>query len=117
AGGPGGAGGAGAQAAWVRGSARGGGTRGIAILSPRRSPAVPEIPTSDESGVPGLYASGWFGLFAPKGTPSEIIAKLNGAMVQVLADDTVRKRFAELGLDVAAREEQTADGPRAFRKA
>ena len=59
------------------------------------------------TGVPGLYASGWFGLFAPKGAPQEIIGKLNGAMTQVLADDNVRKRFTELGLDVAAREQQT----------
>ena len=106
-----------AQAAVLLPQIRGGALKAIANLSPRRSPAVPEIPTSDESGVPGLYASGWFGLFAPKGTPQEIIAKLNGAMVQVLADDGVRKRFTELGLDVAARDQQTPDGLAAFHKA
>jgi tripartite-type tricarboxylate transporter receptor subunit TctC len=47
---------------------------------------MPDIPTSDEGGVPGLYMSGWFGFFAPKSTPRDIIDKLNSAMVQVLAD-------------------------------
>ena len=62
-----------------------------AIANLRRSaPAVPDIPTSDEGGVRGLYMSGWFGFFAPKGTPKDVIAKLNGAMVQALADPAVR---------------------------
>jgi tripartite-type tricarboxylate transporter receptor subunit TctC len=56
----------------------------IANLSPRRSLAVPEIPSSDESGLPGLYASGRFGFFAPKGTPKDVVAKLNDGMVRVL---------------------------------
>jgi tripartite-type tricarboxylate transporter receptor subunit TctC len=106
-----------AQAAAVLPHVRGGTLKAIANLSPRRSEAVPYIPTADEGGVPGLYASGWFGFFAPKGTPPEIIAKLNGAMVQILADPAVRARFAELGLDVAAREQQTPDGLAAFHKA
>jgi tripartite-type tricarboxylate transporter receptor subunit TctC len=67
--------------------------------------------------VPGLHASGWFGLFAPKGTPKEIIAKLNAAMVEVLADPAMRARLAELGLDVASREQQTPEGLAAFHKA
>jgi tripartite-type tricarboxylate transporter receptor subunit TctC len=95
---------------------RAGTIKAIANLSPRRSGSVPDIPTSDEGGVPGLYASGWFGFFAPKGTPPDVIAKLNGAMVQALADPTVRARFAELGLDVAAREQQTPEGLAAFHK-
>jgi tripartite-type tricarboxylate transporter receptor subunit TctC len=96
---------------------RGGTLKAIANLSPRRSEAVPDIPTADEGGVAGLYTSGWFGFFAPKGTPPEIIAKLNGAMVQILADPAVRTRFTELGLDVAAHEQQTPDGLAAFHKA
>ena len=97
---------------------RGGTIKAIANLSPRRSASMPDIPTSDEGGVPGLYMSGWFGFFAPKGTPKEdIIAKLNGAMVQVLADPAVRARFAELGLDVASREQQTPEGLAAFQQA
>ena len=96
---------------------RGGTIKAIANLSPSRSASMPDIPTSDEGGVPGLYMSGWFGFFAPKGTPKDIIAKLNGAMVQVLADPAVRTRFTELGLDVASREQQTPEGLAAFQKA
>ena len=61
--------------------------------------------------------SGWFGLFAPKGTPKNVIDTLNSAMVQALADPAVRARFTELGLDVAAREQQTSEGFAAFQKA
>jgi tripartite-type tricarboxylate transporter receptor subunit TctC len=91
--------------------------KAIANLAPRRSEAVPEVPSADEGGVPGLYASGWFGFFAPAGTPKEIIAKFNGAMVEVLADPAVRARFTQLGLDVASREQQTPAGLAAFHKA
>jgi tripartite-type tricarboxylate transporter receptor subunit TctC len=96
---------------------RGGTIKALANLSPKRSASIPDIPTSDEGGVPGWYMSGWFGLFAPKGTPKDAIAKLNGAMVQVLAEPAVRARFAELGLDVASRDQQTPEGLAAFHKA
>lgn len=105
------------QAAAALPQVRSGTIKAIANLSPRRSQAVPDIPTSDEGGVPGLYMSGWFGLFAPAGTPKEVIAKLNAAMVQTLADPAVRARFADLGLDVASREQQTPEGLAAFHKA
>jgi tripartite-type tricarboxylate transporter receptor subunit TctC len=91
--------------------------KAIANLSPQRSPTMPDIPTSDEGGVPGLYMSGWFGFFAPKGTPKDVVGKLNGAMVQALADPAVRGRFADLGLDVASREQQTPEGLAAFHNA
>ncbi len=96
---------------------RGGTIKAIVNLSPNRSASMPDIPTSDEGGVPGLYMSGWFGFFAPKSTPKDIIDKINSAMVQVLADPAVRTRFAELGLDVASREQQTPEGLAAFQKA
>jgi tripartite-type tricarboxylate transporter receptor subunit TctC len=105
------------QAAAVLPQVRAGALKAIANLSPRRSQVMPEIPTAEESGLPGLYASGWFGFFAPKGTPKDIIARVNGAMVGALADPAVRARFAELGLDVAPRELQTPDGLAAFHKA
>jgi tripartite-type tricarboxylate transporter receptor subunit TctC len=105
-----------AQAAVLLPQVRAGTVKAIANLSPRRSQAVPDIPTAEESGLAGLYASGWFGFFAPKGTPKDIVATLNGAMVQVLSDAAVRARFAELGLDVAAREQQTPDGLAAFHQ-
>ena len=78
---------------------------------------IPDIPTSGESGVAGLYASGWFGLFAPRATPKEVVAKLNAAMLQALADTKVQARFSDLGLDAASREQQTPEGLAAFHKA
>jgi tripartite-type tricarboxylate transporter receptor subunit TctC len=105
------------QAAVALPQIQGGTVKAIANLSPRRSPAIPDIPTTDEGGVPGLYMSGWFGFFAPKDTPKDVVAKLNGAMVQALADPATRARFAQLGLDVASREQQTPEGLAAFHKA
>src|SRR3954447_3510971 len=89
------------QAAVTLPQARAGAVKILANLSPARSRVVPDIPTSEESGIPGLYASGWFALFAPRATPKEIVAKLNGAMMHALADAKVQARFADLGLDVA----------------
>src|ERR1043166_2942372 len=96
---------------------RGGTIKAIANLSPQRSASMADIPTSDETGVPGLYMSGWFGFWAPKGTPKDAIATLNKAMTQVLANPTTKAKFSELGLDVAAPEQQTPEGLAAFQKA
>jgi len=106
-----------AQAAVMMPQVRAGTIKALANLSPKRSPVLPDIPTADEGGVPGLYVSGWFGLFAPKGTPPEVIAKLDAAMTQALADATVQTRLAELGLDVAPREQQNPQALAAFHKA
>jgi tripartite-type tricarboxylate transporter receptor subunit TctC len=96
---------------------RAGTIKAIANLSPQRSPSMPDIPTSDESGIPGLYMSGWFGFFGPKGMPRDVVDKLNGAMVAALADPAIKARFADLGLDIASREQQTPEGLAAFNKA
>jgi len=61
----------------------------------------------DEVGAPGLYIPWWQGLWAPKGTPQDIVAKLNAAIVETLADPTVRARLTELGHEVAPRNQQT----------
>ena len=95
---------------------RGGKIKALANLSAQRSASMPDIPTADETGVPGLYMSGWFGFFAPKGTPKDVIAKLNAATVEALADPAIQKRFVELGLDVAPRELQAPEGLAAFQK-
>jgi tripartite-type tricarboxylate transporter receptor subunit TctC len=95
---------------------RGGKIKALANLSPQRSASMPDIPTADETGVPGLYMSGWFGFFAPKGTPKDVIARLNAATVEALADPAIQKRFTELGLDVAPRAQQTPEGLAAFQK-
>jgi tripartite-type tricarboxylate transporter receptor subunit TctC len=105
------------QAAVSMPQVKAGTLKALANLSPQRSQAIPDIPTSDEAGVPGFYMSGWFGLFAPKGTPADVIAKINIAMVQALNDPAVRGRLNDLGLDVATREEQTPEGLAAFQKA
>src|SRR5450631_3548340 len=89
---------------------RGGKIKALANLSPQRSASMPDIPTSDESGVPGLYMAGWFGFWAPKGTPKDIVATLNAAMSEALADPVVQARFIELGLDVAPRAQQNPEG-------
>jgi tripartite-type tricarboxylate transporter receptor subunit TctC len=104
------------QAAAALPQARAGSVKILANLSPKRSQVIPDVPTSDEAGVAGLYAAGWFGLFAPRGTPKEVIAKLNAAMVDALADPAVQKRLGDLGLDIATREQQSPEGFAAFLK-
>src|SRR6476659_6024994 len=96
---------------------RAGKIKALANLSAARSASMPDIPTADETGVPGLYMSGWFVFWAPKGTPKDIIAKLNASTVEALADPALQKRFSDLGLDVAPREQQTPEGLAAFQKA
>ena len=105
------------QAAVTLPQARAGAVKILANLSPARSAVIPTIPTSEESGIPGLYASGWFGLFGPKGVPKDVVARLNSAMVQALADPAVKTRFADLGLDMATRDQQSPEGLAAFNKA
>jgi tripartite-type tricarboxylate transporter receptor subunit TctC len=105
------------QAAAALPQARAGAVKILANLSPARSPGVPAVPTSDEGGVPGLYAPGWFALFAPRGTPREAIARLNAAMTEALADPALRARFADLGLDIAPKAQQTPQGLAAFHRA
>jgi len=105
------------QAAAALPQARAGAVKVLANLSTKRSAVIPEVPTSDESGLPGLYAAGWFGLFGPKGMRKEVVARLNSAMMEALADPGLKARFADLGLDVAPRELQTPEGLAAFHKA
>ena len=66
-------------------------------LPPGRSPVAPDVPTVDEAGVPGFYFSFWHAIWAPKGTPKDIIAKLNSAVVKALADPATHKRLAGSG--------------------
>ena len=105
------------QAAAALPQARAGAVKILANLSPRRSSVIPDVPTSDESGMQGLYAAGWFGLFGPKGMRKEVVARLNAAMMEALADPALKARFSDLGLEVASRELQTPEGLAAFHKA
>ncbi|MGZ3328823.1 MAG: tripartite tricarboxylate transporter substrate-binding protein [Xanthobacteraceae bacterium] len=96
---------------------RSGVMRPFAVMSKERWPSAPEVPTMDEVGVTGMYISFWNGLWAPKGTPKEIIARLNSAVVETLADPAVRQRLTELGHVISPREEQTPEALAAFHKA
>jgi len=71
-----------------------------AVLSKTRWFASPDIPTSEELGVPGINISFWHGLWVPKGTPKEMVVKLNAALVAALADPTVRKRLTDIGQEI-----------------
>src|SRR6478736_8558082 len=77
-----------------------GSVKPFAITGRTRLPSLPNIPTADEAGLPGFFASLWYGLWVPKGTSKDIIARLNATMVQVLADPSVQKRFEELGIEI-----------------
>ena len=96
---------------------RAGSTKAFAVTSDTRLALVPDIPTFVEKGLPALSFSLWFGLFAPVGTPREIIDRLNGAAVQALADQTVRSRLIQLGMEIFPREQQTPEALDALQKA
>jgi tripartite-type tricarboxylate transporter receptor subunit TctC len=91
--------------------------RAIAVPAKTRLLSLPEVPTTDEAGLPGFYASIWFGLWAPKGTPSDIIAKLNAAAVTALGDAALKDKLTKLGQQVAARDLQAPAAFAAFEKA
>jgi tripartite-type tricarboxylate transporter receptor subunit TctC len=96
---------------------RAGSVKAHAATSDTRLAAAPDIPTFSEFGLPKLSYSEWGGLFAPKGTPPEVIGKLNGAAVEALADPAVRLRLAELGQEIFPREQQTPEALGAMVKA
>ena len=91
--------------------------RSYALMAKQRAAAAPDIPTVDEAGLPGLYLPVWTGMWVPKDTPKDIIDKLNGAVVESLADATVRKRLADIGQEIYPREQQTPEALRAYHKA
>jgi tripartite-type tricarboxylate transporter receptor subunit TctC len=91
--------------------------RALAIMAKERWPHAPEIPTVDEGGVPGLYGSYWHGMWVPKGTPKEVIARLNAAVVATLADPLVQQRFKEMGQSTWPRALQTPEALAAHQRA
>jgi tripartite-type tricarboxylate transporter receptor subunit TctC len=96
---------------------RAGKIRAYAVTAKTRLDSAPEIPTVDEAGLPGLYMSVWSALWVPKGTPKEIITKLNAAAVEAMADPLVRKRLGDIGVDIPPRDQQTPEALGALHKA
>jgi len=105
------------QAAVALPQVRGGAIKAYAVTAKSRFAAAPDVPTVDEAGLPGLHISGWFALFAPKGTPRPVIDRLNAAVVDALADPAIRARLADLGQEIPPREQQTPEALAAFHKA
>jgi tripartite-type tricarboxylate transporter receptor subunit TctC len=96
---------------------RAGNVKAYAVTSKTRLAAAPDVPTVDEAGLPGYYVSSWHAIWVPKATPKPVIAKLNAAVVDALADPTVRKRLADVGQDIFPREQLTPEALSTFHKA
>jgi len=77
---------------------RSGNLRALAVTTPQRNPSFPAVPTAIEAGVPGYDFASWGGLFAPGGTPRDIVLRLNGELTKILTSDDVKKRFEDMGL-------------------
>ena len=105
------------QAASSLPQVRGGTLQAYAVTSKTRLAVAPDIPTVDEAGLPGFYISVWHGLWSSKGTPKDVVRKLNAAAVGALADANVRARLIELGQELPAREQQTPEALGAYQKA
>jgi tripartite-type tricarboxylate transporter receptor subunit TctC len=96
---------------------RAGTIKAFAVLKEGRLPQAAYIPTADEAGLPGFYASNWFGFWVPRDTPKDIVDRLNAAVVSSLADPAVRQRFDDLGYEVPVREQQMPEALGAFQRA
>jgi tripartite-type tricarboxylate transporter receptor subunit TctC len=105
------------EASQTLGHYRGGKIKAFAVMAKNRFAPVPDVPTVDDAGAPGLHFPFWHGLWAPKGTPKEVVDKLNAAVVAAFADPDVRKRFAELGMEIPPREQLTPQALHGYHKA
>jgi tripartite-type tricarboxylate transporter receptor subunit TctC len=96
---------------------RSGDLKAYAVTARERIAVAPDIPTTDEAGLPGFYFSFWHAMWAPKGTPKPIITKLNAAIVVALEDPDTRKKLIDLAQVIYSREQQTPAALYAFQKA
>ena len=105
------------QAATALAQARAGRVVALAVTAPTRLSSAPDIPTVDEAGLPGFYMSIWHALWVPKGTPRDVIAKLNAAAREALTDPAVRKQLQDLGQEIPSVDQQSPEALRAHHKA
>ncbi|MGE5715115.1 MAG: tripartite tricarboxylate transporter substrate-binding protein, partial [Acidobacteriota bacterium] len=84
--------------------------KAYAVALPQRSPALPDVPTTTEAGLPEFQVTAWNAIFAPKGTPKEIVAKLSDALLKALDDEMTKKRLLDLGADLTDRASRTPEG-------
>jgi tripartite-type tricarboxylate transporter receptor subunit TctC len=89
----------------------------FAVLADHRLAQAPELPTSDEAGLPGFHVSNWNGFWAPKGAPKEVIAKLNAAVIKVMAEPTMTERLLNLTYEIPSADQQTPDALAKLQKA
>src|SRR5262249_37304193 len=97
--------------------ARAGRVRAMAVTSAARRFAPPDEPTLEEAGGPAVHISFWHAFWVPRGTPKDVIARLNGAVVAAFADPAVRQRMTEQGYEIPSREQQTPEALGAHHKA
>jgi tripartite-type tricarboxylate transporter receptor subunit TctC len=105
------------QASNVMPQLQGGTIKAFAVTARTRLAPAPAVPTVDEAGLPGLYVSVWHGLWAPRRTPADVIAKVNDAVVKALADAGTQAKLAALGQDIPAPEQLTPAALAAHQKA
>jgi tripartite-type tricarboxylate transporter receptor subunit TctC len=105
-----------AEASQTLAHVRAGKMKAFAVLSDRRWAPLPDVPTTEEAGVPDLKLPFWHGLWTPKGTPKDVVAKLNDAVGKVFDDPAVQKRIADLGMTIPTRAEQQPDALAAYHK-
>jgi tripartite-type tricarboxylate transporter receptor subunit TctC len=96
---------------------RAGTIRAYAVTDDKRVESASDIPTTDEAGLPGFHMTLWSGLWVPKNTPKDIVAKLNAAAVEALNDPAVRKKFEDLGLQMPGADKLTPEALGAWQKA
>jgi tripartite-type tricarboxylate transporter receptor subunit TctC len=105
------------QAANALGPVRAGTIKAYAAMAKTRWQHLPDVPSIDESGVPGLYVSYWHAMWAPKGTPKDVIDRLNAAVRRALGDANARQRLSGVGHDVFPADQQTPAALAAYHKA
>jgi tripartite-type tricarboxylate transporter receptor subunit TctC len=105
------------QAVTALAQVRAGRIKAYAVTAKERLAAAPDIPTVDEAGAPGVHIAIWHALWVARGTPREVVMRLNAAVVESLADPAVRKRLGDLGQDIPSREQQTPEALGAHHKA